>query len=250
MFIESNKLQWFLKDGTFIIITTICTICQGSVTSVWCLHGFCDRALTLLSCHVFTWACGFERAQMPCFVLERGVQIPGTHVLSFGFLSGFVHSCSAFCLIVWVCGREFAPPRALLFTSVVFCIAHSSCFIGCVHSCYVWCCVARSLCISLAACFHVVMSCVNTWLMSILISCLFVSCFAHGWWFVLLAMCLCFCFVWAHGFCLSFLCAMCSHVNCLDPTHLVSWLLVHLPHLSSLFTLLICFLYLHLHLCI
>ncbi len=26
-------------------------------------------------------------------------------------------------------------------------------------------------------------------------------------------------------------CAMCSRVNCLDPTHLVTWLLVNLPHL-------------------
>ncbi len=54
---------------------------------------------------------------------------------------------------------------------------------------------------------------------------------------------LCFCFVWAHSFCLSFLCAVCSHVNCLDPTHLVTWLLVNLPHLSFLVTLLICSLY-------
>ncbi len=30
-------------------------------------------------------------------------------------------------------------------------------FIGCVHSCYVLCCVAHSLCFSLAAWFHVVM---------------------------------------------------------------------------------------------
>ncbi len=49
------------------------------------------------------------------------------------------------------------------------------------HSCYVLCCVARSSCFSLAACFHVVMSCVNTRLMSVHISCVFVSCFAHGW---------------------------------------------------------------------
>ncbi len=49
--------------------------------------------------------------------------------------------------------------------------------------------------------------------------------------FISLAMCLCFCFVWTHGFCLRILCAMCSHVNCLDPTYLVTWLLVHLPHL-------------------
>ncbi len=169
---------------------------------------------------------------------------PGTHVLSFGFVSGFGHSCSVFCLIVWVCGLEFTQPRSLLFTCVMLCVvAGSSCFLGCVHSCYVLCCVACSLCISLAVCFHVVMSCVNTWLMSILISCVFVSSFAHGWRFVLLAICLCFCFVWAHGFCLSFLCAMCSHVNCLDPTHLVSWFLVNLPHLSSLVTLLVYSLY-------
>ncbi len=49
-------------------------------------------------------------------------------------------------------------------------------FIGCVHSCYVLSCVARSLCISLAACFHVAMSCVNMWLMIILISCVFLFC--------------------------------------------------------------------------
>ncbi len=36
---------------------------------------------------------------------------------------------------------------------------------------------------------------------------------------------------------------MCSHVNCLDSTHLVSWLLVNLPHLCHLVTLLICSLY-------
>ncbi len=44
---------------------------------------------------------------------------PGTHVLSFGYVTGFGHSCSTFCLFVWVC----------------------------VHLCYILCCVARSLCI-------------------------------------------------------------------------------------------------------
>ncbi len=42
--------------------------------------------------------------------------------------------------------------------------------------------------------------------------------------------------------CLSFLYAMCSHFNFI-PTLLVSWLLMNLPHLSSLVTLLICSLY-------
>ncbi len=59
----------------------------------------------------------------------------------------------------------------------------------------------------------------------------------------LLAMCLCFCFVWARGFCPSFLCAMCSLVICLDPTHLVTCLLIHFPQLLSLVTLPICSLY-------
>ncbi len=59
----------------------------------------------------------------------------------------------------------------------------------------------------------------------------------------LLAMCLCFCFVWAHGFVFIF-CVSCALMSiCLDPTHLVSWLLVNLSHLSLLVTLLICSLY-------
>ncbi len=32
---------------------------------------------------------------------------PGTHVLSFGFVPGFGHSRSTFCIIVWVCCLEF-----------------------------------------------------------------------------------------------------------------------------------------------
>ncbi len=36
---------------------------------------------------------------------------PGTHVLSFGFVSGFGHSRSTFCLFVGVCGLELARLR-------------------------------------------------------------------------------------------------------------------------------------------
>ncbi len=101
---------------------------------------------------------------------------PGTHVLSFGFMSGFGHSRSMFCLVVWACGLEFALLRALLSTCLGVARQAVRVFIGCMHSCHVLCCVARSSCTSLAACFHVVMSCVNTWLMSILISCGACSC--------------------------------------------------------------------------
>ncbi len=68
------------------------------------------------------------------------------------------------CVSVWSRSVAHSPVH-------MSCGVHAVCvFIGCVHSCYVLCCVARSLCISLAACFHVVMSCVNTRLMRILIS--------------------------------------------------------------------------------
>ncbi len=60
------------------------------------------------------------------------------------------------CVSVWSRSVAHSPVH-------MFCGVHAVCvFIGCVHSCYVLCCVARSLCISLAACFHVVMSSVNT----------------------------------------------------------------------------------------
>ncbi len=137
-------------------------------------------------------------------------------------MSGFGHSHSMFCLVLWACGLEFARPRALLSTCLVVCMQFVFLSAACIHviSCAVW----HAACVFNCLCAFVLSWLVWTRLMSILISCVFVSCFAHG-------------------FCLSFLCAMCSHVNCLDPTHLVSWLLLNLPHLCPLVTLLICSLY-------
>ncbi len=210
------------------------------------VSGFCHFGLVLF---MVLWQ-SLDTPFMSCFYVSARLRVCSSRALScclvlcWSVVFGSRHSCLEFRFRVGVrtlalhvlshcvsVRLEFARPRALLSTCVVCVVLHAvRVFIGCVHSCYV-CCVARSSCFSLAACFYVVMSCVNTQLMSVLISCVFMSCFAHGWWFVLLAMCLCFRFVWAHGFCLSFLCAMCSHVNCLDPTHLVTWLLVNLPHL-------------------
>ncbi len=150
------------------------------------IHGFCDSALTLPSCPVF---CEFAASS----VLELCTLLSACLVSCWSVVFGSRHFRFhvevrtltlhvSICLVLGACGLEFAQPRALLSTCVVFCVvAHSSCFIGCLNSCYILYCVARSLFFSWAACFHVVMSCVNTWLMSILISCLFVSCFAHGW---------------------------------------------------------------------
>ncbi len=74
---------------------------------------------------------------------------PGTLVLSFGFVSGFGHSRSMFCLVLGACGLEFARAGALLSMCVVL-----------LHAVHV-----------LSAACHVVMSRVNTWLMSIALAC-------------------------------------------------------------------------------
>ncbi len=165
---------------------------------------------------------------------------PGTHVLSFGFLSGFEHSRSVFC----VSARSRVRSTARSPVHVWFVVLHAvRVFIGCVHSCYILCCVARSLCISLAACFHIVMSCVNMSLMSFLISCVFMSCFAHGWWIVCWP-CACVFVLCEHVASVLVFCVPCALMSiCLDPTHLVTCLLINCPQLLSLTTLLICSLY-------
>ncbi len=68
---------------------------------------------------------------------------PGPHVLSIGFVSGIGQSRFTFCLFVGVCSLEFAQPRALLSPCIVFVLHAVRVFIGCVHSCYVLCCVAQ-----------------------------------------------------------------------------------------------------------
>ncbi len=137
------------------------------------------------------------------------------------------------CVVLSSLGRALSCPR-------VSCGVHVCVFIGCVHSCYVLCCVASSLCFSLAACYHVVMFCVNTWLISILISCVFVSCFAHGWWFLFCWPCACVFVLCEHmAFVLVFCvpCALISIVLTL-PTVLPDYWLIcptSLPSLSSSF---------------
>ncbi len=167
--------------------------------------------------------------------------------------SGSRHSCLEFrfrvgvqtlalhALSLCVSARSRVRSAARSSVHVCFVVLHAvHVSIGCVHSCYILCCVARSLCISLAARFHVVMSCVNTWLMSFLISCVFMSCFAHGWWFVCWP-CSCVFVSCEHMAFVLVFCVPCALMSiCLDPTHFVTCLLVNLPQLSSLVTLLIC----------
>ncbi len=85
-------------------------------------------------------------------MLERGVRIPAFLSCfrpSSGFGSGFEHSCSRFGLAVGACGFD---------SSLLGPYAPLSVCIRCLRFaffCFVLLCVARSLCFSLAACFHV-----------------------------------------------------------------------------------------------
>ncbi len=84
------------------------------------------------------------------FHIDAWCSDPGTHVLSFGFVSGFVHSRSTFCLFVRVCSLEFARPHALLSTCVLLCCTQFVFYRlrAFVISCAVWhaACVFHWLC--------------------------------------------------------------------------------------------------------
>ncbi len=104
-------------------------------------------------------------------------------------------------------------------------------FIGCVHSCYVLCCVARSWCIH--------------WLRAYMLSCLV---WKRGLWVFSLAACSCLVLHMAGDlfaghvlvslFYVSTWLSVCHVLSCQLswPHPFFTWLLVNLPHLSSLIT--------------
>ncbi len=61
-----------MQSCIFSIITPVFSVTCVRVLSLRSdvIHGFCDRALTLPSCPVFSLVC------VPCFMLELGVRIP------------------------------------------------------------------------------------------------------------------------------------------------------------------------------
>ncbi len=131
---------------------------------------------------------------------------PGTHVFSFGHVSGFGHSRSIFCHCVSAWSRVRSAPRTLV--HVCFVVLHAvRVSIGCMHLCYILCCVA------------------------------------HGWWFVCWP-CACVFVLCEHVASVLVFCVPCALMSiCLDPTHHVTCLLINFPQLFSLVTLIICSLY-------
>ncbi len=117
---------------------------------------FCDRALTLPSCPVFMWVRGFECAwavcslvYAPCFVLERGVWVPA--LMSWVSVSCRGLDTHAPCsVLLWERAVSSSLACALSYPRVLCCFTQFMFFIGCLHSCYVLCCVAHSLCFALA----------------------------------------------------------------------------------------------------
>ncbi len=108
------------------------------------IHGFCDRALTLPTYPVFMWVRGFVCALLSaCLVSCWSVVFASQHsCLELWFRVGVRTFVLHVLSHLGACGLEFAQPNALLSTCVVFCVvARSSCFIGCMHSCYMLCCV-------------------------------------------------------------------------------------------------------------
>ncbi len=85
------------------------------VLSLWSgvNYGFCYSALTLLSCLVFMWVRSFECARalrslvcVPCFVLERGVQIPVFRRVLCCCTQFVFYRLRAFMLCLVLCGTQ------------------------------------------------------------------------------------------------------------------------------------------------
>ncbi len=174
---------------------------QGSVTSVWCHSWVLWQSPDTPDISCFYVSARLRVRSLICSALFRvgaWCSDPSTPVLSYGSCRGSDTSCSMFCLSLGACGLEFAQPYALLSTFVVFCdVARSSCFIGCMHSCYMLCCVP----------------CVFHRLHAFMLSCLVWTC---RLWIFSLAACSCpvlhmagdlFCWPWACVF------VLCEHMT-------------------------------------
>ncbi len=160
---KCNKIRCFVCYSLISIIQRIARVLslRSSV-----IHGFVTEPW--YSCpgfHVIARLRVCSSRALSClhtlFCVERGVWIPA--LMSFRFVSGFGHSRSIFCHCVSARSRGRSRPHTLV--HVCFVVLHAvRVSIGCVHLCYILCCVARSLYIHWLRAF--MLSCVNTWLMS------------------------------------------------------------------------------------
>ncbi len=168
-FLLSILLYSFTFDRVVRVLSLRSSVIHGFVTEPWYSHHV----------RVFMWARGFECAWVArslvcvhCFVWS--MVFGSRHsCLEFRFVSGFGHSHSIFCHCVSVRSRVRSTPHTLV--HVCFVVLHAvRVSIGCMHLCYILCCVARSLDIH--------------WLRAFVLSCLV---WTRGLWVFSLAACSC-----------------------------------------------------------
>ncbi len=221
-------------------------MCQN----VLLLSGFCHFGLVLF---MVLWQSP-DTPVMSAFSCERAASsVLESRALSSAYLVscwsvvfGSRHSCLEFRL------RDGVQTLAFHFLSLCECAVSS--LLDCALSCPpVFCCVARSSCFYRLRAFVLylvlcgtqlvyfigcVLSCCHVLCEHVayefLISCVFVSCFAHGWWFVCWP-CACVSVLCEHMASVLVFCVPRALMSiCLDPTHLVTWLLINFPQLLSL----------------
>ncbi len=115
------------------------------------------------------WARGFECAWAVCslvcapsFVLERGVRVPA--LMSWVSVSCRGLDTRAPCsVLLWERVVSSTLGSALSYPRVLCCFTQFMFFIGCLHSCYVLCCVAHSLCFALAVFIVVIVFLFSHW---------------------------------------------------------------------------------------
>ncbi len=166
---EKGWLQHHQELGWFVWCQNACSTCQGSVTSVW-RHSWVlwqSPDTPVMSCFqvsVQLRACSSRALSLLHALFRVGAWClyPDTHGLSFSFVSGFGHSRSVFCLVVWVYG--LARSRTLLSTCLMVCTQFVFLSAACISR------VCVLFCTWLVICFagHVLMFlfCVSIWLLS------------------------------------------------------------------------------------
>ncbi len=151
--------------GCGISLNGVCTVTVRALSlRSGVIYGFCDRALTLTLCPVFKWACGFECARAMRFLVCRTLfhvgawcSDPGTWVLvTCRGSDTCIPSC---CVSMRSRVSSWRSSVHMCFFGVARC-----CFYRCMHSSYVLCCVARSLCSPSTQCLYALKwSVFSTW---------------------------------------------------------------------------------------
>ncbi len=135
---KHTHIQVFIKEcmklinGVCLKADTLFFFCCLVCSDIHITKYMHINARSLVCVHCFVWSVVF------------GSRNSRNSCLEFRFVSGFGHSRSIFCHCVSARSRVRSRPHTLV--HVCFVVLHAvRVSIGCVHLCYILCCVARSL---------------------------------------------------------------------------------------------------------